>query len=273
IRRFGSVEQALDHAEEVERKSYRESLLNNRDVVLLSKQLVTIDCDVPVDLDVESMRAQEPDAEACRKLFTELEFTTLVKDFLSASEPSEKLYTQAAAAEDLEPLLKKVKSGSPLAIAIAAPQAAEIEELEDEETDEEQSAELPLIAVNRTSEAAAREHQVAISVETGSAIYLCLDGGPAAAKLEKVLADPKLPKSVHDLKTAIHAFGQCNVKLDGVRDDSLLYSYLLDPTYSSHRLADVALRRFNLNLEGSISEAADMTARLTRALREEVQDA
>src|SRR5205807_725039 len=86
IRRFGSVEQAIEHAAEVEKKSYRESLLNNKDNILTSKQLVTIDLNVGIELDVESMRAQEPDAEACRKLFTELEFTTLVKEFLSGVE-------------------------------------------------------------------------------------------------------------------------------------------------------------------------------------------
>jgi hypothetical protein len=50
----------------------------------------------------------------------------------------------------------------------------------------------------------------------------------------------------------------------------MLYSYLLDPTYSSHRLADVALRRFNLKLSGDLAEAADVTGRLTTALREDV---
>jgi len=53
----------------------------------------------------------------------------------------------------------------------------------------------------------------------------------------------------------------------------MLYSYLLDPTYSSHRLADVALRRFNLKLSGTLPEAADITGRLTTALRAEVEDA
>src|SRR5665811_1727024 len=43
IKRFGSVENALDHAAELEKKTYRESLENNRDQVLWSKQLVTID--------------------------------------------------------------------------------------------------------------------------------------------------------------------------------------------------------------------------------------
>ncbi len=85
IQRFGTVEGALDHAAEVERKTYRESLQNNRDAILVSKKLVTIDRNVAVDFDPETMKAQEPDAAAARALFTELEFNTLVQDFLSES--------------------------------------------------------------------------------------------------------------------------------------------------------------------------------------------
>ncbi len=66
IQRFGSVEQALDHAAEVEKKTYRESLQNNRDNILYSKQLVTIDTDVAVELDVAAMKAGEPDVESLR---------------------------------------------------------------------------------------------------------------------------------------------------------------------------------------------------------------
>ena len=53
----------------------------------------------------------------------------------------------------------------------------------------------------------------------------------------------------------------------------MLYSYLLDPTYSSHRLADVALRRFNLKLAGELAESADIAGRLAGALRSEVEQA
>ena len=60
IKRFGSVEQALDRAAEVEKKTYRESLQNNRDNVLLSKKLVTIDCNVPIEFDVAAMKAGAP---------------------------------------------------------------------------------------------------------------------------------------------------------------------------------------------------------------------
>ena len=79
------MESTLEHAAEVDRKTYRESLQNNRNAILISKQLVTIDTNVAVDFEPEKMRAQEPDATAARSLFTELEFTTLVQDFLSES--------------------------------------------------------------------------------------------------------------------------------------------------------------------------------------------
>src|SRR5438270_13107121 len=106
IKRFGSVESALDHAEEVERKTYRESLLNNRDVVLRSKELVTIDVNVPVHLNLETMRAQEPDFEACRVLFNELEFTTLLKDFVRTTDAGSVEYGELKGEQHLEKLLK-----------------------------------------------------------------------------------------------------------------------------------------------------------------------
>ena len=70
----------LDRAAEVKRKSYRESLEQNRDAVLLSKELVTIDCHVPLPLDLNAMETQAPDIEACRTLFTELEFTSMLRE-------------------------------------------------------------------------------------------------------------------------------------------------------------------------------------------------
>src|ERR1700687_347095 len=95
IKRFGTLEQALERAAEVERKTYRESLLNNRDTILFSKSMATIDTHVPVELDVESMRAGEPDVDALRALFTELEFTSLLKELLPVVEVTEAQYSEA----------------------------------------------------------------------------------------------------------------------------------------------------------------------------------
>jgi len=77
IQRFGTVEEALDRAAEVEKKTYRESLQNNRDAILFSKRMVTIDTHVQIALDMDAMRISEPDVATLRDLFRELEFTTI----------------------------------------------------------------------------------------------------------------------------------------------------------------------------------------------------
>src|SRR5581483_4113373 len=93
---FGSVEAVLDRAAEVKRKSYRESLEQNREAVLLSKELVTIDCHVPLPLDLTVMQTQDPDLEACRALFSELEFTSMLRELApSASAPAMELIDEA----------------------------------------------------------------------------------------------------------------------------------------------------------------------------------
>src|SRR5437016_7665414 len=121
IKRFGSVENALDRAAEVEKKSYRESLQNNRDVVLLSKQLVTIDSHVPIEFDLEGMRVQPPDAAASQALFSELEFTTLLKTVLPTAPATlaETEYREIKSVAELETLLLKAKKTS-LSVAFPA---------------------------------------------------------------------------------------------------------------------------------------------------------
>ncbi len=80
ITRFGSVEAALDRAAEVERKMYRESLLNNRDQILLSKQLATIHTQVPIEWNLEDLRSQPARNTVLKSLYKELEFFSLLKD-------------------------------------------------------------------------------------------------------------------------------------------------------------------------------------------------
>jgi DNA polymerase-1 len=84
IKRFGSVEAVLNSFAEIGGK-VGESLRQNRDAVLLSKELVTIDCRVPLELDLHAMETQPPDLEAARALFTELEFTSMLRDLAPAA--------------------------------------------------------------------------------------------------------------------------------------------------------------------------------------------
>jgi DNA polymerase I len=262
IKRFGSVENALEHAEEVERKTYRESLLNNRDVVLRSKDLVTIDINVPVHLNLEAMRAQDPDYEACRLLFSELEFTTLLKDFVRTTDASSVEYQELKTQSQLDKLLDQAKK-SGIALSVCAPTATSApgEEREDE-------PELPLLNVKQQG---CDPVEIGISVEENSAFSARFTDSDLSLALRGVFNEASIPKSVHDYKSALRLLRAADAGLAGVRHDVMLFSYLLNPTYSSHTLAEVALRRFNLQLAGSTAEAADITLRLARVLRQEVE--
>ncbi len=80
ILRFGSVENAIEHAEEVERRTYRESLQTHRDQILLSKKLATIHCEVPIEFTLDSVEMQEPDLSSLRELYKTLEFSGPLKE-------------------------------------------------------------------------------------------------------------------------------------------------------------------------------------------------
>src|SRR5579864_8644558 len=139
IKRFGTLENALDHAEEVERKTYRESLLNNKDTILWSKQLVTIDQNVDIALDLEKMIAGEPDSDALRALFSELEFTTLLKELVPVMEVRETEYRELTSLKDLKALAKSKK---PLAIAFEFTAAAKPDEEDEPEEGNQKSGDL-----------------------------------------------------------------------------------------------------------------------------------
>ncbi|MGB8583562.1 MAG: DNA polymerase I [Candidatus Sulfotelmatobacter sp.] len=277
IKRFGSVEAALDRAAEVEKKTYRESLLNNRDIILFSKSMATIDTNVPVEFNVEAMRAGEPDLVSLRQLFTELEFTSLLKELLPEVQIAETHYAEAQSTADVEATVASIAPEASLAVAVELDQAESLPVADEEVVDEApQDAMLPLTDGSAEASLSAPEaasRRIAISGAAGSATIVKLDSGGAAVKLRAILADVNTPKTIHDYKAAIHALDLQGIRVSGVKHDSMLYSYLLDPTYSSHRLADVALRRFNLKLSGDLAEAADITGRLASAFREEIKQA
>jgi DNA polymerase I len=80
IQQFGSAEEAIRRAAEVKRTSYREALEKYGEFVKLSKELSKIPTDAPVSLSLEALQIREPDSAALRELYTELGFTSLIKE-------------------------------------------------------------------------------------------------------------------------------------------------------------------------------------------------
>jgi DNA polymerase I len=278
IQRFGSVEQALERAAEVEKKTYRESLQNNRDNILYSKQLVTIDTDVAVDLDVAAMKAGEPNVESLRGLFAELEFTSLLKELLPVVEVKEGDYREIKSKAEFEEYLRGLEEDTPLALAIATENTESLYTESAAEEDEPQPAQSGFLALQPADADGQTEvvQRIAVSNAPGAGAMVVLEDRALADHVKSVLENAAVRKTVHDLKSALHHFGEHfpghGIVLAGVQHDPMLYSYLLDPTYSSHSLPEVALRRFNLKLSGNLAEAADVTGRLASALRKEVDD-
>ncbi len=197
IQRFGSLDSLLEHAGEVEKKSYRESLLNNKEQILWSKQLVTIDCNVPIEFEPDAMLAQEPQGQELRELFTELEFTTLLKDISASVVLADTDYRAAKSADDIKKLVKSIPKGGALAVAVQFAAAATVSEAEAEELEAEAGM-LPLIPPALAAGTVVPAGKIAISAKPGEALTIDLDGGDINDALASALADPKIPKAFHD---------------------------------------------------------------------------
>jgi DNA polymerase-1 len=159
-------------------------------------------------------------------------------------------------------------------LALAMDHEASAEKPETDELEESQLEEqLSLMGGALNTAPAKTPGRIAISGEAGSAVVVKLDDGDAIARLLRALNDRTVAKAIHDYKSALHELKPLGISVEGVSHDPMLYSYLLDPTYSSHALPDIALRRFNLKLSGTLAESADITGRLSTALRGEVEEA
>jgi DNA polymerase-1 len=259
IKEFGSVEAVLDHASEVKRKAYRESLGQNRDAVLLSKELVTIDCHVPLALDLDAMETQPPDLEAARALFTELEFTSMLRD-LSPAE-----------GKVLAEIVEEPTAAQSAAFYAAARDqgfafALETAETSSESAEGEEPAAAAPSLLDLAEAAEKKEHfHAGVCADPARALRL-----PLTPELRALLEDPSVLKCVHDWKLALHVLGDMAINLRGPIDDSMLLSYALNPTHSTQSLADVAARHGQAPPTSLPAAAATIHA-LVPALREEAE--
>jgi len=307
IQQFGSVEAALDHADEVKRKTYRESLQNNRDNILLSKELVTIHTSVPIEYSMDAMRTQPPDIAACRALFSELEFTTLLKELAPAVDNTVIDFNLKPTPKDVAQLLKEAREAGKreegrgnselkgLAIAIFEDARAIAEEVAAEPAEDGLEPEPPpaenmsLFGAPEPSPSAAAASasspvedpacRLGLAVSGASALEVSLD----LPGVKEALADETLPKDVHDLKAILRALAPHNVKLGGVRNDVMLLSYLVNPTHGSHTLPDIAARTTSRALVHQVTkdnpkdpnrlpEAAAAIVRLADALHAQIAE-
>jgi DNA polymerase-1 len=258
IRRFGSAEAALERANEVEGKRYREALENSREAVTMSKQLAVIDTAAPVKLDLDNLTRREPDVEALRALYSELGFTSLLRDLPAASTAAAEVTDSAMLESGVA--LKKYLSSIPRDTDVAVWLTLADGERETEGFGTAIAAiEIsPKAGVSRT----------ALIPGAGSTLDPPeTNKGEMLAVLREFLSDPARRKIVHDPKLVELLAGP----VAGIRHATMLYSYLLRPTTSKHGIEDVVLRQENVTFSSAPGERSDHLQRLAPMLRKELE--
>jgi DNA polymerase-1 len=240
---------------------------------MLSKELVTIHTSVPIEFSIDDMRTQPVDNAACRELFSDLEFTTLLQALAPAADNTEIDYNLKPSDAEIAALLaaaRKPTTGSKqprgLAIAIFEDARAIAEEIAAEPDPETEVEPPPSETMNMF--AAPAESPVPSSVtpvpsvsDPACRLGLAVDGNAAieasldAPGIRAALEDASLPKQVHDLKAVLRAFAPHSITLRGVDTDVMLESYLVNPTHASHTLPDIAARSTNRALVHQPSKA------------------
>ena len=266
IQKYGSVESALGHAEEVANKRYREALQQQKEQVMMSKQLAAIETEAPLDLDLEKLKLRDPDPRALAELYRELGFNTLLKELLasgaleinesvattgestaSAESGGEKRdYAQLANAEELRSYLKKLPAEAPLSVWLNL----ELGERESE------GFGTRLVGIELSSK-----------LGEGRAVWAD-EKGEALDVLLPVLRDQKRRKIVHDPKLFQLLAGSA----ENIEHATQIYDYLLRPTTAKHDFTDVVFRNFNVPIGGGAGERADYLQRLAPVLRKQVDE-
>jgi len=266
IQKYLSVENALAHADEVTNKRYREALQQQKEQVLMSKQLAAIETEVPLQLDLDTLKVRDPDAAALVELYRELGFNSLLKELLASGmiEKSagaaggtdgtgsteaggeKKNYAQLRDTEELRGYLRKLPAKTPLSLW------------------------LDLDLGERESEGfGTRVAGIELSAKEGEGRAIWVDEkGEALEALATVRGDEKRRKIVHDPKL----FQLLAGKAEKIEHATQLYDYLLRPTTAKHEFADVVFRNFNVPMGGGAGERADYLQRLAPLLRKQVEE-
>src|SRR5690606_12443588 len=238
IEAYGAVEDVLAHADEVPNKRARQALKEYADDVRLSKELVTIRRDLPIELDMEALAVKEPDRDRLREVFLELEFHSLVRDY-AAPEP---------AAERVAAEYRLVET------------AAEAAELAERARRERRVS----LDTEATSLDPIRADLVGMSLAfaPGEAYYLPfahrrpgeleLDdrrlfnlpplGSPEMRPLVAMLEDPAVAKVGQNLKYDLLVLRRAGVTLRRIAFDTMIASYVLDPGRREHGADSLALQ-------------------------------
>jgi DNA polymerase-1 len=229
IATHGTLDKLIEAAPTIAQKRYREGLLSHADDARMSRELARIRTNVPVTFDAEALRFKGPSPDRCFKLFSALGFRTLVTEYAPTAVSSTRKYRVATSLAEVETLAAALGSATSIGIAAIS---------------------------QDTSAVRADILGWAFASAPGEAVYLPfahsglsdtpnLPASDVFALLSPVLSNPAIGKIGHDLKFVSIAAARHGVEIGGETFDTMIGSYLVDATRSSHEIGGLALERLN----------------------------
>jgi len=226
IREYGTLENVLDNAEQIKQKKRRERLIGQAETARMSKQLVTIDTDVPVEVSLEDCRAQEPDLPALKDIFRKLEFEQFLKK-LDEESPTMAVqegldYRLIDSAAKFDRFFDELSQQEEFAI--------------DTETTSLSPMDAKLVGISFCWEPE-RAHYVALMAPGG---MRPLSKKQTLERLKPLLEDAGIRKIGQNLKYDLIVLRNAGIELRGICFDTMIASYLLDPSGRRHNLDELS---------------------------------
>lgn len=289
IGEFGNIETVYENLEKISGKSLKEKLASGHASALLSRELATIDCHVPLPVELDAVHLGETDLYDNPELFAlleELEFNTLLnrlqkkrgtKSTDSAKDSVQKV--AASALKEPEEELEYNEENERGVLEIECEKVETTEQLRDYLRECSAGEELA-IALNIKG-----EHQLDLKLEglalcsqTERSIYLdfsqtAVPQNEMIAEVKKMFESTANPKIFHGLKTAVQLFANLAIELTGISSDVMLAAHLADPLARRYDLEYLLGRKLNLSRKtlGS-AETVEKESQLSMFDEEDIED-
>ncbi len=237
---FGTLEEILARAGELSNGKVRENLGRFADQARLSRELVTIRTDLPLEGDLEVLRVGQPETALLRDLFVEFEFSSLLQSLKDRAETEETAFRTVNRPEELDETLRSLPQRGPWVfhVLLSSPDAMDGD----------------LVGM-------------ALCPAPGKAFYLPAAGAgevlgekPILDALREALEDEKIEKWSHDVKSARVFFARRGISLSGVKGDTMVAAYIINPTRRAFDVPDLSLEYLNRDC-ASLKDIAGSGAR------------
>ena len=230
---FETLDKLLSQLHTLKKSKMKERLISQQDKAILSRQLIRLNLQADVPQQVDSYRLGEPDHDQLFKIYTELEFNTLAQDI----QPAKTIDTKDFHLVKNEKELKEV-------IGI-------LQEQERIYLDTETSSLDPLMADLVGISLAIDQHQawyipLGHGDEEGNLQPDQLERKTTLASLEHLLTSQAISKVGHNIKFDYRVLKHQGLTLAGPLIDTMIASYLLEPSRRNHKLDELCLKHLSL---------------------------